>query len=582
MSIPDLAIDDIEESPTNPRRRFHAMEELADSIRNHGLLQPVIVRPHPSPNPKDFPYELVVGARRLRASKAAGLTAIPGVVSELSDHEVLELQVIENEQREDVHPVEQAEGYQQLHERFGYSIPEIAAKVSKSESTIRSRLKLLELAPKLREACYDGELSASVGLLLARIPDEKLQAKAWKQVQGRSYRSAREYVEREIMRDLKHAPWKLDDAELVPDAGPCTTCPKRSGNQAALFGVTDEPEKHCLDGACFAKKEKATIRAAKRDGRKMIIPKGYERPKGLQSLQDRDYRDTKSRSHKQLCGKHLDPQDIVLVKDRWSGAWEEWAPEPAIAAAKKANGWKAPRKASGTGNSRQTSAAESPSQRKRKLLERVNREADQIALERFRELPRKIQTFGSELCPTLVPGPVLNALALVLLEGMDFWSDEDAWNALLVRREMKPTSKLQKGHSASQHVYKQLGDYLARSEPVETLELLVEAMLIEGASQGGYPRSFMGRSVKPDQPDPIMAQLLECYGLKIWEIRKTHQAAVGDYLRALPKPSRKKAPSQKKKATATKKAARKKTTKKKASQSKASTTKRAAARKPAE
>lgn len=136
-----LPLDRIRESQTNPRQRFDDLEELAASIRTHGLLQPILVRPVL----KDF--ELVVGARRLRAARLAGLSSVPAQVKPLDDRSAREVQIIENLQRQDVHPLEEADGYKALLESApSCTIDEIAAKVGKSKAYVYQRLSLTRLA----------------------------------------------------------------------------------------------------------------------------------------------------------------------------------------------------------------------------------------------------------------------------------------------------------------------------------------------------------------------------------------------------------------------------------------------------
>src|SRR5690606_14398087 len=140
----------------------------------------ILLRPAPAAptDPEPF-YEIIAGERRYRASKLAGRTTIPAIVREISDLEVLELQIIENLQREDLHPLEEAESYEALLEQHkadpDYSVDLIAAKLGKSRAYIYARLKLCALRPAARKAFYAGTLTASTALLLARIPAPELQ-----------------------------------------------------------------------------------------------------------------------------------------------------------------------------------------------------------------------------------------------------------------------------------------------------------------------------------------------------------------------------------------------------------------------
>lgn len=195
---------------------------------------PILVR---SVNGK---YEVVCGERRLKASQKVGKKTIPSIVSELTDTQVLEFQVIENLQREDLHPLEEAEGYEALLKKHGYKIADdIAAKISKSRSYVYGRLKLCDLIPENRELFYKDKFSPSVALLVARIPKD-LQKEAGKNIArgGRwgsgepmSYRGAQKYISEEFMLQLRGAPFDTKDKTLCAKAGPCAICQKRTGNQ---------------------------------------------------------------------------------------------------------------------------------------------------------------------------------------------------------------------------------------------------------------------------------------------------------------------------------------------------------------
>lgn len=175
-----VPLDMIIESPTNQRRTFRDLDELADTIRTHGVLQAVLVRPLAHRGE----YELVFGARRFRASKLAGLDMIPATVRELTDAEALELQLIENSKRDDVHPLEEADGYRELHEQHRYPLAEIAAKVAKSEQYVSQRLRLCALSEHAREAFMAGRLSTGTALLVARLASTAHQDRAVERIRA--------------------------------------------------------------------------------------------------------------------------------------------------------------------------------------------------------------------------------------------------------------------------------------------------------------------------------------------------------------------------------------------------------------
>lgn len=283
----------IRECPTNPRRAIpeEQLRELADSIKAHGVLQPVLLRPLGASCGE---YELVCGHRRVAAARLAGLTEIPATVRELDERQVLEIQLAENMKRTDLHPLEEADGYRRLHEEFEYSVEHLAAAVGKSKAYVYGRMKLCALPPKARELFLAGTLDLALGLLVARIPDPKLAEKAaeriatggdgeeatdekghYKWVPGpMKYREAVAYVQRECMAQLSSFPFALDDAKLLPAAGACTTCAKRTGAQRELFDDVAETDDRCLDLACAEKKRTAfgrqQLAAAKKRGETIL------------------------------------------------------------------------------------------------------------------------------------------------------------------------------------------------------------------------------------------------------------------------------------------------------------------------
>lgn len=253
-----VLVDMLDESPTNPRQHFHNMEDLiADVRQRRRIIQPLLLRPK-----QEERYEIVAGARRYRAAKAVGLEKVPALISEMGDLEVLELQLIENLQREDVHPIEEARAYRLLMERAHYTVADVAIKTGKEESYIYRRLKLNELISAAQDACYSERLSPAMAEKLARLQHAD-QARALQIILAeRSWintaRDLQQWMEREIFLDLHAAPWDTNDAALLPAAGPCNTCPKRTGFTPMLF---PELKKHdtCTDPACFRAKQAAAV-----------------------------------------------------------------------------------------------------------------------------------------------------------------------------------------------------------------------------------------------------------------------------------------------------------------------------------
>lgn len=166
-----LPINEIVSNKDQPRKTFDqgALQELADSITQHGVLQPLLVRPLPTGG-----YQLVAGERRWRASKMAGLKEVPVVIKELSDVETMEIAIIENLQREDLNPIEEAEGLQALIDRCGFTQEDIAVSVGKSRSAIANSLRLLKLPQEVRDMTRNGEISAGHARALLAFDNEAM------------------------------------------------------------------------------------------------------------------------------------------------------------------------------------------------------------------------------------------------------------------------------------------------------------------------------------------------------------------------------------------------------------------------
>lgn len=314
IDVSSIVVPDV-----NPRMNFdqEKLQELAESIKEKGVLQPILVRPIPRyvlprENSRVIDYELVAGERRLRAAKIAGLTEIPAVVREMDDQEMFELMLIENLHREDLHPLEEAEGYEALLKKYNYkTADEIAAKTGKSKGYIYGRLKLCELTPENRGRFYEDKFSASVALLIARIP-ANLQENAGRIIAGEendspmSYRSAVKYIHNEYMLRLNTAPF----------ASSCAGCAKRTGNQPELFAEVSSADV-CTDPECFkAKKAQyahSMLLNAKEEGHKVLSEKESKKlwkdgfaSKGLVTLDSVCENDAQHRTYEELIKKAKD------------------------------------------------------------------------------------------------------------------------------------------------------------------------------------------------------------------------------------------------------------------------------------
>jgi ParB family chromosome partitioning protein len=257
-----IAIDQIHESTTNPRVTFDQtkLEELAESIRQNGLIQPITVRPDANG------FEIVAGARRFRASQLAELFSIPARIVELDDVAAQEWQLVENSQRVDIHPYEEAQGFQRLLDMPGYDVAALVSKSGKSASHIYARLSLLQLIPDVAQAFVEERITASHANLIARLPQEH-QAAAFEQCWRKDWsdkephllpaKHIAAWIETNLYLALADAPFDREDITLNPDAGACVTCPRRSGYNTSLFA--DVQGDQCLDGPCYQTKVAAHI-----------------------------------------------------------------------------------------------------------------------------------------------------------------------------------------------------------------------------------------------------------------------------------------------------------------------------------
>lgn len=369
----DLPREKLFPSPTNPRKTFKKdrLAELGESLKK-GQLVPMLVRP--APKYGDEAYEIVDGERRWRASELAKLLTLRVEIRQMTDLEVLEAQLVSRAQSEDLHPVEEADGFRAL-SKLGLDVDAIAAKIGKSPSYVYARLKLSKLEKRPREAFLAGELGATIALLIARLPAE-VQDVATREVLGDvsredsemlwfggtnamnpaeegevdydpkapgakgyvplekrerqplSFREASRLLQRKYMLRLEVAKFPTGDATLVPEAGACSTCEYRTGNQRELFSDVRSADV-CTRPKCFnAKTEAAWKRAAGEAAKtgvrviddeakasKYVDPE--ERPSHMIDLKP----GVKLASFAQLLGKKaLADIPKVLVRDKETGA----------------------------------------------------------------------------------------------------------------------------------------------------------------------------------------------------------------------------------------------------------------------
>jgi ParB/RepB/Spo0J family partition protein len=231
--------------------------ELADSIKQKGVIEAIVVRR------KGSRFEVIAGQRRTVASRLAGRSTIKAEIRDLSDEEALEFQVIENLQREDAHPLDEAEGYRQLMAMNAekHTPEHVAAAVGKDKSYIYKRLKLLSLIGKAQKLFREGAIGPAHAILLARLQPKdqgRVLDEVFRHDDSVSVGRLQSYIERTILLDLKKAPFDTADAQLVPAAGACLTCPKRTGCAPALFEDIKSGDT-CTDPACYQEKQKAGL-----------------------------------------------------------------------------------------------------------------------------------------------------------------------------------------------------------------------------------------------------------------------------------------------------------------------------------
>ena len=265
-SVPITALA---ESATNPRKRFDAtsLEELAASFKTQGILAPLLVR-----ELAESRYEVVAGARRLRAAKLAELERLPVRVVKLSDAEAIEAQCVENLQREDIHPLEEALGFKSLLElgEPSYTIATIASRAGKSEAYVYGRIRLTDLIPPARRG-FSEEPRSAIGhaLLIAKLPASQQQEAVAAAFRGQwtsegnsqvliPVRELASWIESNILLHLASATFDKQDETLVPEAGSCTNCPKRTGFNKLLF--PDVRKDSCTSPDCFRAKIDSSVR----------------------------------------------------------------------------------------------------------------------------------------------------------------------------------------------------------------------------------------------------------------------------------------------------------------------------------
>jgi len=286
-TIREIALDQLHESPFNPRRTFTGIDELATSVVAEGRIhQPILVRPRSGA----AGFEIVFGHRRVRAARFVNLASAPCMVRDMTDAQSRSAQVAENLQRTDVHPLEEAEGFMSMMQDDGLSIEDLVSRFGKSRTYFYNRFKLLDACPALREAYLANELGTEATQRIARLPSAALQEKALECIRqdaqarlaaggNASYRSIQALLAERFSLELSEAIFDIADADLLPDVGSCTDCWKRSGNAPDFADMTEADSRKsdsargsadvCTDPDCFAEKKKVHLLR--------VVPRAAER-----------------------------------------------------------------------------------------------------------------------------------------------------------------------------------------------------------------------------------------------------------------------------------------------------------------
>jgi len=285
---PALAIELLAPSASNPRKTFkdEYLAQLAENLKARGQIHPILVRPVDVSGDVVNQYEIVVGECRYRAAKLAGLTTLAATVRDLSDVDVLKIQLDENAKRQDITPLEEAAAYQDLMKKAKWDAKQLAADQKVSVRQVYARLALLKLPKDVAKALSDGNITAEHAAVIASLKTPELQEDALENAFTEQYVNGAEnlvaivpirdfklYVKRDLLRDLNAAPWDKHDSELVKGAPACEGCPFRSSCNPDLFAEDDEDV--CHDSECFNKKMEAHLRGRqtqlKSEGKEAVL-----------------------------------------------------------------------------------------------------------------------------------------------------------------------------------------------------------------------------------------------------------------------------------------------------------------------
>tara|TARA_R110002074_G_scaffold121331_2_gene255700 strand:- start:106 stop:1902 length:1797 start_codon:yes stop_codon:yes gene_type:complete len=262
LQIENLSTAKVIPDPMQPRKTFNEahLQQLSESVKKHGVLQPITVRKSGNE------FIIVMGERRYRASKMADKKTIPCIVREYKNNDVLEIQIIENLQRQDVEPTEEAEAIAYLSEK--YAPTEIAKRLGRTDNFIRQRLKLAGLIEGFKHFVRNGEMTISLGVGVALFEPEEQQMMLETMGEDFSAHQVNRMIKDQTY-DLEKASFDVNDKKLVPKVGSCIECPFNAANQGNLFG---DGKMVCTKSACYeTKKSKSFLNLIEKSKQENIL-----------------------------------------------------------------------------------------------------------------------------------------------------------------------------------------------------------------------------------------------------------------------------------------------------------------------
>jgi ParB/RepB/Spo0J family partition protein len=270
-----LRVDEIAPDPKNPRKTFDpaGLEELGASLLAVGMIEPLVVRA-----PVDGVHLLVAGERRWQAAVLKGIEMVPAIIRSYDPRQARLAQLTENLQRKSVDAVEEAEGFRELMDDFGYTAPQLAEMLGKKERVIYQRLALIEMPDAVKKAVRERRITLNHAILIARLRnvDHQTAALAYAtEKAGVSVRGLDQWITENVMLKVTSAPFDRKDPDLLKSAGACGQCPKLTGNARGLFPATEFPSGDiCTDRACYDEKIVQHINRAIAANRDLVQIKG--------------------------------------------------------------------------------------------------------------------------------------------------------------------------------------------------------------------------------------------------------------------------------------------------------------------